>query len=105
MSAHGTPLSAATLADRIIAVVTDRPGISTIALCRELRVRKADVLVELAALRREHRLGYEPGHRGAKSWFVLSEPPSCSHTCSRGTSAAREPASEHEKVTEIEGAP
>jgi hypothetical protein len=75
------------LRTRILAVVTTAPGISTIAICREVRVRKSDVLAGLEALRREQLLRFQTGHRGSKCWFVVPEPSTCSRTCSRRASA------------------
>jgi hypothetical protein len=77
-----------TLADRILALVERRPGITTIGICREVRVRKSDVLAELEQLRREQLIRFQNGHRGSKCWFVVPRPSTCSRTCSRGTSAA-----------------
>jgi hypothetical protein len=72
------------LADRILAIAMVNPGVNTIAICRELRVRKSDVLAELEELHREQLLRFQTGHRGSKCWFVVSKPSSCSRTCSRG---------------------
>jgi hypothetical protein len=76
-----------TLSERIVAVVAACPGITTIGICRQLRARKADVLLELEALRREQVLRLEKGSRGSKCWFIIPEPPTCSGTRSRGMTA------------------
>ena len=73
------------LESRMLRIVSATPGINTLAICRDLRVRKSDVLVELERLRREHLLHYEPGHKGSKCWFVVAETSSCSPRCSRRT--------------------
>ena len=71
----------------VLATVHVHPGISTIGICRQLQARKAGVLLELGALRGEQLLRLEKGSRGSKCWFIPAELPSCSRTCSRGTSA------------------
>jgi hypothetical protein len=85
-------MSTSALSGRILAVVFDHPGLSTVGVCREVRARKCDVLRELELLRREQLLRFERGARGAKSLLAVSEPSSCSRTCSRespsGTEAA-----------------
>jgi hypothetical protein len=84
------------LRNRILALIGSNPRISTIDICRALRVRKSDVLAELEQLRREQLLRQERGHRGSKCWSVLPEPSTCSCTCSRATPAA---------TSDVEGIP
>ena len=76
------------LPDSILAVVTANPGITTNVLCREVRVRKSDVLAELEALRRERLLRFEDGQRGSKCWYLVSGEGNRFLTCSRGTPEA-----------------
>jgi hypothetical protein len=71
-----------TLAGSILSAVAADPGINTVGLCRELRVRKSDVLAELDRLRRE--LYFKTGHRGSKCWYSVERPASCSGRCSLG---------------------
>ena len=82
------PEESLTLARRILAVVARSPGITTNVLCREIRVRKSDVLYELEALRQEQLLWFESGQRGSKCWHLVDGPGHQFLTCSRSTSVA-----------------
>jgi hypothetical protein len=66
-----THIARANLSDSIRDVAAANPGITTNMLCREVRVRKSDVLAELEALRREQLLRFESGCRGSKCWYVV----------------------------------
>jgi hypothetical protein len=72
------------LAESILAVVRANPGITTNVLCREVRVRKTDVLAELEVLRREQLLRFENGSRGSKRWYLVEGRGNQFLTCSRG---------------------
>ena len=76
------------LADRILAIVAGNPGITTNVLCREVKVRKSDVLAELGRLEREQLLRFDNGPRGSKCWYVVAGRGNQFPTCSRGMSAA-----------------
>jgi len=71
------------LSYEILAVVAASPGITTNVLCREIRVRKYDVLAELEVLRREQLLRFENGYRGSKCWYVVGGRGNRFLTCSR----------------------
>jgi hypothetical protein len=71
------------LSGSIIATVTANPGITTNVLCREIRARKSDVLIELEALRREQLLRFETGNRGSKAWYLVGGRGNQFLTCSR----------------------
>jgi hypothetical protein len=73
-----------TLADLILAVVTTSPGVTTNVLCKQVKVRKSDVLVELERLRREQLLRFETGCRGSKCWYLVAGRGNRFLTCSRG---------------------
>jgi hypothetical protein len=60
------------LSASIVAVVTAHPGITTNVLCREVKARKAVVLAQLEALRREQLLRFENGNRASKSWYLVA---------------------------------
>jgi hypothetical protein len=72
------------LSNEILAAVTASPGITTNVLCREVRVRKSDVLAELEALRREQLLRFENACRGSKCWYLVGGRGNQFPTCSRG---------------------
>lgn len=76
------------LADEVLALVSASPGITTNVLCREVRVRKSDVLSELEALRREQLLSFENGYRASKSWYIVAGQGNQFLTCSRRMRAA-----------------
>jgi hypothetical protein len=76
------------LADRIHAIVAQNPGITTNVLCREVKVRKRDVLAELERLRQLGLLRVEVGHRASKCWYPVRGQGNRFPTCSWGTSAA-----------------
>jgi hypothetical protein len=74
------------LGARIAAAIGGRPGITTNVLCREeVKVRKADVLVELERLVREGVLRFETGERASKCWYLLAGRGNQFLTCSWGT--------------------
>jgi hypothetical protein len=78
----GSDLSAS-----IVAAVTAHPGITTNVLCREVKARKAVVLAQLEALRREQLLRFENGSRGSKCWYVVGGRGNRFLTCSPSASA------------------
>jgi hypothetical protein len=81
-----------TLGSQILAVVTTRPGITTNVLCREeIKVRKADILVELKRLNRGRLLRFEKGERGSKCWYVVTGRGNQFPTCSLGGPAVSPP--------------
>jgi len=86
----------------ILATVADSPGITTNLICKQVKVRKSDVLTELDRLRRAGILRVELGHRASKSWYAVGGRRNQFLTCSWGTSAV-EPASGCEQVTETGG--
>jgi hypothetical protein len=61
-----------TVAEQILAVVVATPGITTNVLCKQVKVRKADVLAELERLRQNGLLRLERGLRASKSWYVVA---------------------------------
>jgi hypothetical protein len=89
-------------ATRILAVVTASPGITTNVLCREVRVRKTDVLAELERLRREQHLRFENGNRGSKCWYVVEGRGNQFLTCSRVASAVTSVVDDAERTNGLE---
>src|SRR5262249_14186638 len=85
------------LSASIVAAVTANPGITTNVLCREVRVRKSDVLAELEALRREQLLRFENGYRGSKCWYLVPGRGNQFLTCSRPLPASTAAAEVAEK--------
>ena len=81
------PEESLTLARRILAVVARSPGITTNVLCRDVKVRKSDVLAELERLRREQLLRFENGQRGSTCWHLVAGRGNRFLTCSRGMPA------------------
>jgi hypothetical protein len=77
------------LSDSIVVAVTANPGITTNALCREVRARKSDVLAELELLRREQLLRFESGDRGSTCWYAVGGAGNQFLTCSRGVESNR----------------
>jgi hypothetical protein len=76
------------LSASIVATVKANPGITTNVLCREVRVRKSDVLLELEALRREQLLRFENGYRGSKCWYFVEGRGNQFLTCSRSVESS-----------------
>jgi hypothetical protein len=92
------------LTSRILATVADRPGITTNALCKQVNVRKTDILTELDRLRRTGLLRVELGHRASKSWYLAAGRGNQFLGCSWGTPAV-ELACGNEEVNETDGVP
>ena len=73
------------LTAQILAVVDTSPGVTTNVLCKQVQVRKTDVLAELERLRQLGLLRVEDGHWAPKCWCPVRVRGNLFRTCSRRT--------------------
>jgi hypothetical protein len=67
---RGNP--AVTLADTVLTAVDANPGVTTNLLCKQVKVRKSDVLAESERLLQVDLLRVVEGSRASKCWYAVA---------------------------------